>query len=300
MKRILYLLKHWSIHILAGICLAVVVWTFWDNLGAKPVPEPGTMHPTELPLLYDLCLAIIGAYVFNLLVVSLPAKRREASRLLFLKNHLSAIAHNGHDMVRELEELAKCPVYRPSVDHLEKVCMATNNNKHIRSLIASRLANAKRAYMEIIPFAADLPLPLQEKLQAESQNWLYTQFDDNDIIPRSEVFHGSSVEDLRSVERVIFLVPGKGTEYRRVTLAKQANTIVDYYKATEAIKALMDKYLPKNHERLDDEAVKPGRIINLFLLNVSDPTYPYVVYPPEAFTEFIDEPVVEEPIIITK
>lgn len=291
MKRILHLFKHWGIHVLAGISLAVVIVTYRLSLDPEPAPESGTMQVTELPLWYDLSLAIIGAYVFNLLVVTLPAKRKEASRILFLKNHLSAIAHNGMDLIRELEEIAHCPAYRPSVEHLEKVCMAVNNNKYVRNLIATRLAHAKTAYRELIPFAADLPLPLQEKLQAESQNWIYSQFDDTDIIPITKDFRGGSIQDLRSIERIIFLVPGKGPEYRRETLANQASTILDYYKATEAIKALLDKYLPKDHERLDDEAVKPGRIMHMFLLNVNDPTWPYVTYPPEATTDFIDEPV---------
>ncbi|TQJ35771.1 hypothetical protein [Arthrobacter sp. SLBN-122] len=291
MKQIKHLLTHWGIHVAFGISLIVVGWVYWLSLVPKPVPEPGTMEVTELTLWYDLCLAIIGAYFFNLLVVVLPAKRKEASRILFLKNHLSAIAHNGLDLIRELEQIAHCPAYRPTVEHLEKVCMALNNNAYVRNLIATRLANAKTAYRELIPFAADLPLPLQEKLQAESQNWIYTQFDDTDIMPITKDFRGGSIQDLRSIERITFLVPGKGPEYRRDTLAIQASTIMDYYKATEAIKVLLDKYLPKNHERLDDEAVKPGRIMHLFLLNVNDPTWPYVTYPPEASTAFIDEPV---------
>ncbi len=298
MKRIKHLLTHWGIHVAFGISFVVVCWTYGLSLVPKTVPEPGTMEATELALWYDLCLAIIGAYFFNLLVVVLPAKRKEASRILFLKNHLSAIAHNGLDLIRELEQIAHCPAYRPTVEHLEKVCMALNNNAYVRNFIATRLANAKTAYGELIPFAADLPLPLQEKIQAESQNWIYTQFDDTDIIPITKDFRGGSVHDLRSIERIAFLVPGKGQEYRRDTLANQASTIMVYYKATEGIKVLLDKYLPKNHERLDDEGVKPGRIMHMFLLNVQDPTWPYVTYPPEASTAFIDEPVVYQPIVL--
>jgi hypothetical protein len=156
-ERIKHLLTHWGIHVAFGISLIVVGWTYRLSLEAKPVAEPGTMQPTELPLAYDLALAIIGAYLFNLLVVVLPAQKKAQSRFLALSHPLRVIANNGMDLIRDLEYLAECPPRRISEEHLRKVLKAVNDNPAIKAHIAERLGQAEAHTLTSFPTPRTCP-----------------------------------------------------------------------------------------------------------------------------------------------
>jgi hypothetical protein len=280
-ERIKHLLTHWGIHVAFGISLIVVGWTYWLSLEAKPVAEPGTMQPTELPLAYDLALAIIGAYLFNLLVVVLPAQKKAQSRFLALSHPLRVIANNGMDLIRDLEYLAECPPRRISEEHLRKVLKAVNDNPAIKAHIAERLGQAEAAYADIIPYAQDLPMDLQVCLQRENQNPMHEVFQQY----RQPNYHETTtLNDLRRIGTRVLTVREAGEpRYRRSHLEGWVTTFIDYYLATEAVRDMVNKYTVRTRQqRLTNTTPKHGPYVYTFSTRFMEQGPEYVDYPPAA------------------
>jgi len=262
--------------------LGVVIVTTVLSYVPKEVQQPGSQQATELPLAYDLSLAIIGAYIFHYLVVVLPAKTRQESRFLTLRTPLRIIANSGMDMIRDLERIAKCPARRITEEHLAKVLTATNDNPHIKAHIAERLSHAKSAYADIVPYAADLPLDLQECLQHENQNFLHMAFKDN-----KQAGYSSSVtvNDLRQKSETPTHAFTSRTEHtlKRQHLAGWTKAFMSYYATTEAVGELLDKYtLPTHRERMGKDRPRISPIRYWFGIEANEPDYPYWKYPPAA------------------
>lgn len=278
MKRIWHRVGRSGINILALVAaVGMVVLVIQSHQPPDPLPV-GEERANPLPWLPDLLMAYLGAWIFNLLVVELPAKRKTASRFLTLKMPLEAVAHNGMDMIRDLERIAGCPPRRITVEHLTKVLTAVNDNEHIRSTIAYRLKHSADAYKEISPYAADLPLELQESLQREAQNSLRLWFsEDHGIRPQD-----SSLTDLRAIVPQDLFSGGKFV-YKRVTLAGYARPFMDYYRATEAVRVELAKHQAKTRTPLEDDGTKPGRIL-FFRGNPLERNW---TYPPEATSELL-------------
>lgn len=279
MKRFKHWLEHKGIHCLFAISLLILGVLVFRSYSPTRVPVPGEEQVVPLPWVADLCMAYIGAYFFHYLVVALPGKRKQASRLLTLEMPLKAIANNGRDMIRHLERIASCPPRRITVEHLTKVLTAVNNNEHIKAHIAYWLAHSQAAYKELVPYAADLPLDLQECLQKESQNFLYMSFPRGDAeMPNNSV----SIQDLRAVVPQNLLTGGK-LVYKRETLAGYARIFMDYYKATEAVRLALAKYEPPRNKQLEDDGTKPGQLFFLYGIERER----YWTYPDEATSELL-------------
>lgn len=218
----------------------------------------------------------------NYLVVVLPAKRRQVSRFITLRTPLRIIANNGMDIIRDLERIAKCPARRITEEHLKKVLTAINDNPHIKAHIAERLSQAESAYADIVPYAADLPLDLQECLQHENQDFLHMAFSE---YKKPGYSSSVSVNDLRQTSGQPTHAFTSRNEFtlKRQHLAGWAASFLSYYKATENVRELVDKYtLPTRRERMSKDRPRTSPIVYWFGIEANDPDYPYREYPPTA------------------
>lgn len=270
-------LKHWLQHtgitvifwVAVAILFVLVVCSYTIT---TTVPAPGEQQTTPLPWLADLCMAYIGAYFFHYLVVVLPGRSKLESRLQTLQTPLTTIAFNGLDMVRELERIAKCPHRRVTEEHLRTVLNRLQFNKYIRTHLSKRMDRTKAAYLAIVPYAADLPLDLQERIQDESQHLAHIAF------------------SLEPEKRVKYVHLSKLREYTLTDLPLEAwlPYILRYYETTEAVRISLEKHMPSTRANLAIErtrepgkkpTMRPGRSSNDFGL-YGEPEYPYWTYPP--------------------
>jgi len=232
--------------------------------------------------LYDLSLGLLAAYGFNFLVVVLPAQRKQKSRFVTLRTQLSTIANNGMDIIRDLEKIAECPPRRITEEHLIKVLMATNDNPAVKAHIAERLSHAKSAYAEIVPYAADLPLDLQEGLQHESQEFLHKQFPGEPMGARPA---RSPISELRQISKgPVYSVQSDGSYVlKRQHLAGYASSFLSYYLATEDVRNLVEKYtFSTRRQRMSQIRPTASPLMYLFGIELNDPNFPYWEYPPAA------------------
>ncbi|WP_426303150.1 hypothetical protein [Arthrobacter sp. R-11] len=205
--------------------------------------------------------------------MELPAKRKRESRLKTLQTPLTTIAFNGLDMVRELELIAKCPPRRITEEHLKVVLGQLDYNVDIRLHLTRRMKAARAAYDAITPYAADLPLDLQERLQNENQHLAHGTFN------QREEGHPTwtSLDKMRNFRRGALIMDNN-------ILIK---VIMDYYQTTEAVRIKVEEYIPSSRVYREDERttergraprLRPGRRASTFGL-VHDRYYPYRTYP---------------------
>lgn len=270
--------EHLALNILAGLAIVGMVVTVFISNIPQPVPAAGEQQPDPLPWVFDLCIAYLSAFLFHLLVVAQPARRKEKSRILTLAMPLEAIAYSGMDMVRDLERIASCPPLRVTEEHLIKVLRAINHNGDITAHIAFRLSVAASAYKEIVPYAADLPLDLQAALQRKNRASLTLWFPPDKV--RVDV--NTSLQDLRRVVPQDLWNGGK-LVYQRVTLAGHARVFMEYYKASEAVRVALAKYQPQVPTPSEDDGTTPGR----FAFFYGNEHERYWTYPIEAHSELL-------------
>lgn len=283
MKRIWNPVERWleriGIHIIALASLITLIYATAQSYIPKDVPVPGTQEADPEPWMYDLSLGLLAAYAFNYLVVVLPAKKKQASRLLALSTPLRIIACNGHDLVRDLERIAQCPAMPIAEQHLAKVFTALNDNPHVKAHIAERMHQAADAYADIVPYAADLPLDLQELLQRENQNFLHESFREH---KRHRYIHTVDVDLLREQGNPVARAT-KPVTHRRAHFAGWEQSFIWYYEQTEAVRKAVDKYtLPTRKSRLANDRPKVGPFRYRFGIEENDPAYPYKDYPETA------------------
>lgn len=287
MKRIWNATERWleriGIHLLAIAAFGLLIYTTIESHSPQPVPQPGSMHADPEPWLYDLSLGLLAAYAFNFLVVELPAKRKRESRLRTLQTPLTTIAFNGLDMIRELERIAKCPPRRITEKHLKLVLAQLDYNLDIRLHLMRRMRETRAAYDAIVPYAADLPLDLQERLQDENQHLAHRTFNQRDEGHPTWI----SLDKMRN--------------FRRGALSLDHNVLIkvimSYYQTTEAVRMKVEEYVPSTRayregerttERGKSPALRPGRRSTTFGLE-NDRYYPYRTYPEPRVAE--SEPI---------
>lgn len=279
MRGFKHWLQHQGITVIFWLAVAILsVLVVCSYIIPATVPDPGEQQTTPLPWAADLCMAYIGAYFFHYLVVELPAKRKRESRLKTLQTPLTAIAFNGLDMVRELERIAKCPHRRVTEKHLRKVLQRLKSNLYIRTHLTQRMERARAAYLAIVPYAADLPLDLQERLQEENQHLAHMAFN---LPPEKR-------------ERWVSLVKLREFTLMDFPLDSWLPYILSYYETTEAVRRSLEKHMPSTRAYLPGErtrepgkspTLRSGRSSSYFGLH-EQPEYPYWTYP----TPYVKEP----------
>jgi len=186
------------------------------------------------PLGYDACLAYLSGWIFNLLVVVLPERRRVRGLVGTLKGSLMMIANNGRDLIRDLEYVGRCPSRPLTRDHVEKVCVANNYSQELVQVLGQRLAVARAEYGRVAPFLATLPPGIASAAQEVEQHFLNLSMDapaavrPNDIQPNK----------LREHHPVWTSVDGQPVALRS-TLRGYADVIWSYFEATENVRSAM-------------------------------------------------------------
>jgi hypothetical protein len=101
--------------------LAAVVALLRMSLMIVPAPTPAFALFGEL--VYDLCLALVGAWVFNLFLIDIPAIRKRETLLEASASDLTKIANKADLFYKALcVKKGRKPLPDPSVEEIESVC----------------------------------------------------------------------------------------------------------------------------------------------------------------------------------
>lgn len=260
------------VSILAAVAAVGVAgtWVLDVFFGLTPI---GTF-----PVVYDICLAYLTGWLFNLLVVVIPERRKVLATMRTLRGNLMMIANNGRDLIRDLEFIGRCPERPITKDHLLKICTANNENEPMKLALAQRLSVARDAYRRVTPFLTSLPHDVAIAAQEVDQQFINLALDapdhlllPNDIGPDEE---SPQPSDLRAPVLVWIATTGPPIP-KRQTLRGWKALIFDYYKSTERVRAAVEPYMegpPVQSEGFD-----------FWLLHKSK--HPFTDYPEEASTD---------------
>ncbi|SLK12143.1 hypothetical protein [Arthrobacter sp. P2b] len=150
-----------GIHVVAALAaLTLVVTTVIgsNQFGFK-------IESDDRPILYDLSLAILTAYFFNLLVITIPRhrKQREIYSLVFMD--LDEVQRRINDLIIMLHVIARYPV-KKNPDHLDfsGVLIRTPNNDTVLATIRYELDAINKALYRIGPYSEALGSDMQVAL----------------------------------------------------------------------------------------------------------------------------------------
>ncbi|NRG42640.1 hypothetical protein HRK28_17135 [Rathayibacter sp. VKM Ac-2835] len=235
----------------------------------------------HLPVLYDLCLAYLTGWFFHILVVVIPERRRLRHLIQTLQGSLMLVANNGHDLIRDLEFIGKCPERNINDAHINLVLRTIGNGG--TKFVAERLSVARDAFLRLEPYLTLLPIELTAALQRVDQVFLHDQLD----VPRKLTYDKSHTamqpEDIRNSGSMWPKVDGKYVP-KRYTLVGWAEPIKEYYRRTEAVRAAIPaKYLSKKNTESEH--------VVFWHMHKMNSDYPYTEYPPTAFSDdWVGEP----------
>lgn len=161
------LLTH-AVHVLVGIAFVLLVAsTILSSVENPPI----TLEPDTRPFVYDLSLAILGAWIFQLLLISLPTRHKLKRYFKVFRPQLFTIAESGRQLFRDFEFISRCPQQSPPTpEHIKAVLMATNLNPATKKLMDSKMAATWTALEDLTPVAQYLSEDIQHEIQALRQN----------------------------------------------------------------------------------------------------------------------------------
>jgi hypothetical protein len=274
MASVFFWLKHRMVTGLAILAATGVglSWILDVFIGLKPVGN--------LPVIYDICLAYLTGWIFNLLVVVLPERRRNRAIVSTLRGSLMMIANNGRDLIRDLEFIGQCPELAVTRDHVLKVCTANNLGEGTKLVVSQRLSVARDAYRRVATFLPSLPHDLALAIQEVDQQFINVSLGVPDRFEARAAMKPESVatqpDDLRRHELIWTLTSGSPTP-NRLTWDGWTDLVFSYFESTEHLRAATATFL-KGPAR-SPESVE-------FWINhkPNDPGYPFTEYPPEAFS----------------
>jgi len=164
--------RKWSVertvNALGVVALAIVLVTWGFDLYLNLVPFG------HVPVVYDLALAYLAGWVFHLLVVVRPERKKLRQLKGALRSPLMLIANNGRDLIRDLEWIGTCPVLDITKSHVEKVSTAISRGISGDNYLKSRLSVARSSFQTIEPYLTLLPLELTTALQRVDLAFLNT------------------------------------------------------------------------------------------------------------------------------
>lgn len=274
MSTALAWMKCHLVSILAVVAAAGVLssWVLDVFVGLKPI---GTLH-----VAYDLCLAYLTGWLFHLLVVVIPRRRKVRSIMDTLRGNLMTIANNGPALIHDLEYVGRCPE-RPVTDgHVSKVLTANGQNDLTMKFMSTRLSVARDAYRRVTPFLTSLPSDVAIAVQTVDQQVINFQLnapDQLDLSGDSDSKGLSHPGNLRAPEAVSTFIDGVPVQ-KRQTLHGWKTLILDYFEATERLRTVVKPYLrgaPRYSERVDFWT----------MYKINDRHYPFSDYPEEASTD---------------
>lgn len=188
----------------AALVSVVVSWTLDVSYGLRPI---GT-----LPLVYDLSLAFLTAFFFQVLVVWLPERRRHNESVRLVGGNLLMMANNGRDLIRDLEFIARCPEREVTEEHLRLVLTACNNNEAMKRFLRARLSVGRSRYKRVEPFLFALPHEVAVAVQRIDEAFL----NQSEEVPYEEL-HTRAAGDLERIREPVLIhltVAGGATTVR--------------------------------------------------------------------------------------
>ena len=248
-------------------------WTLDVFAGLKPI---GT-----LPLIYDLCLAYLTGWVFHVLVVVWPERRRSQSLVSTLRGNLMMIANNGADLLRDLEFLGRCPEKTITRGHVLRVCTANNDNDATRRLLTERLSVARDAYRRAAPFLASLPHDVAMAIQVVDQQFLNLALDVPDrldLARHTDPTFVSTQPHAARVPTVVWTPTNTSPTPSRLSMRGWHDLVLEYCLSTEVVRTVLTPLLHGKPEQA--EAVE-------FWANhkMNEVGFPWSDYPAEASSE---------------
>ncbi len=240
------------------------------------------LRPIEsLPIVYDLCMAYLMGWMFNILVVVIPERRKVRAIIRTLRGNLMMIANNGSALIHDLEFIGRCPQRPITEDHVLKVCTANSYNDAMKLFFAKRLSVARDAYRRVIPFMASLPPTVAIAIQEVDQQVINLALDAPDHLEFGRDADPNSpspqLSELRTPQPVWTITTGEAMP-KRQTLAGWKTLIIEYHISTERVSAAVMPYIRGSAEQ--------SEIVEFWINHkINDLGYPFMDYPADAFTD---------------
>lgn len=261
------------VHVLAGAALLAVLWSAFDvYIRGEPAPQ--------LPVLYDLSLAYLTGWLFHVLVIVLPERRRAREIVKSVETPLIEMTAVGKILVDSLTYIGLCPDKEATLEHVTRVCTANNYNDATNNFIREVLSVAREAYARLEPRITQLP-PDVAKLASDIE--IFAERADAPKRRRSPEpgTVSDQPEDMRAPSPMYTLTVAEPT-VRRHTLQASAPAICSLYEDCARLRAAVEKY------------TRPARRIDIFAHPFSDPwvnhkandpAWPVSHYPATALSE---------------
>lgn len=266
-----------GIHVIAGIAALTLVAT--TVIGANQFGFK--IESDDRPVLYDLSLAILTAYFFNLLVITIPhhRKQREIYSLVFMD--LDAVQRRANDLIIMLHVIARCPVNKfPDYLHLVGVLLRTPYNDTVLATIRYELDSVNRALARIESYSEVLGSDMHVALGRLRDSDL------NDLVKDVEpkrIYH-TELDAARTTRARRTDLPFPQLDLSPLTMADNVKDFYDIWKSANAIKRNLHRrkhWLPYPHEYNSMlSAVSELGHPDSPMWDLVDPEYPYKEFPP--------------------
>ena len=269
-------------HVVNGLAiLAMATVAASTVLASSNLEVP--FEPNSRPWVYDLSLAYLAGWIFNLLVVVLPRRRQRQALYLALRGSLYMVANSGRDLIRDLEFIGLCPERPITYQHTELVCRANNDNEHLKELIAQRLTFSRDAFVAIVPHLTVIDSDLAVALQVVQQNFLHVSLG---VTSTSAHKSDAQPSDMRKASAVHTLRSDGPPIARRHTFHGWTSLIWDYYTQTERVRELLDPvFLPKRMAPNASGFREPEGVKFFYNHVLNEPGYPFGDYPAAAYSD---------------
>lgn len=192
-------------------------------------------------IILDLALAYLAGWLFHLLVVVLPERRRQRRLFATIGYDLMVIADSGRAIVHALEFVGECP--EPEVataEHVHLVCVANNRNDETMEVIAEMAARARQSFALVEPLLVSLPSEVAVRVVAVER--LARSFSSSPAPTEGWIL---PLEDARHPGPLYVPGPDGTMVARRHTLrGPDEQDIWRYYVASEDLRALLVKEYP--------------------------------------------------------
>ncbi|TQJ35770.1 hypothetical protein [Arthrobacter sp. SLBN-122] len=217
----------YAVNITAALALILLIVT---TIIGSMEPAPFTLEPKDRPFLYDLSLAILGAWIFQQLLISLPARRKLKQYFKVFRPQLFTIAESGGQLLRDFEFISRSPHQVPATEeHISKVLMATNINPATTTLLESKMADTWNAIEDLANVSQYLSEDIQHAVQVLRQN---------PLVRNAVSTHDWTItlKEARVEERHPWDPHlDKPEDYIRETWHSHQREFIEYYEATRVI-----------------------------------------------------------------
>lgn len=259
------------VHVLAAVSAAFIIFeVVRGNFLSETVPP--------LPILYDLPLAYLTGWIFHLLVVTLPERRKRRDIVETVSSALIDMSCVGQMLIGSLTYLGLCPERPVSRDHVTKVCTANNRNDATEEAIKDVLVVARESFARVEPLLTQLPpeiAKLAHSIEGVAEGFGAPRTRSTDPNRR----HAHPVE-MRQLSPLFTFTMGEPI-LSRLTYYAATDSVMNLYDECSALRNLVNHYVPsvRDVDRFDHPLSEPW--VNHKL---NDPQWPVDHYPAVALS----------------